>query len=214
MPKLDSLEPLMVEGLRDLLDAEKQVTRALPRMAKAASSPALRSAFEEHLEQTNQQVERLNQVFEQIGERPRSRKCVAMEGLIEEGEELLEETERGPTRDALLIAAAQKVEHYEMAAYGTARTFANRLGHNSAAELLEQTLKQEKQTDLRLTQIAESIANPQAAECGRESRGPSGRRGAIESAAERSSSVRGKSSSGRRPASTRGRTHGPRKRTR
>jgi ferritin-like metal-binding protein YciE len=198
MPKLDSLEPLMIEELRDLLDAEKQVTKALPKMAKAASSEELRSAFKEHLEQTSQQIARLNQVFDHIGERPRAKKCKAMESLIEEGEDMLQEADEGPTRDALLIASAQKVEHYEMAAYGTARTFANLLGHPEAADLLEQTLKQEKETDLRLTEIAESVSNPRAAEGDRGSAGrkqlPGGRR--MTSAADRSiSSGRGKASS-------------------
>ncbi len=216
MPKLDSLEPLMIEELRDLLDAEKQVTKALPKMARAASSEELKAAFEDHLEQTSEQVDRLNQVFEQIGERPRGKKCKAMESLIEEGEEMMEEAEEGPTRDALLIAAAQKVEHYEMAAYGTARTYANLLGHSEAAGLLGQTLEQEKNTDKRLTQIAESVSNPQAA--GRsakaEGRGQAGGRGTRSSAADRpasrgrarssgtgrgssSSPMRGRASSGR-----------------
>ena len=225
MPKLDSLEPLMIEELRDLLDAEKQVTRALPKMVKAASSEELRSALEEHLEQTNQQLERLNQVFEHIGERPRGKKCVAMQSIIEEGEQMVEEAEEGPTRDALLISSAQKVEHYEMAAYGTARTFANLLGHNEAADLLEQTLEQEKWTDQRLTQIAESVSNPQAAE---RDRGGEGRRQAVGrramSASDRSmSSGRGKASgaSGRKSPGTsvRGRASGasasgPKRRTR
>jgi ferritin-like metal-binding protein YciE len=198
MPKLDSLEPLMIEELRDLLDAEKQITKALPKMAKAASSDELKAAFEEHLEQTSQQLERLNQVFEHIGERPRAKKCVAMESLIEEGEQMLGEAEEGPTRDALLIASAQKVEHYEMAAYGTARTFANLLGHNEAADLLEQTLEQEKQTDMRLTEIAESVSNPLAAGRGNELRRTANSgRGRMTSAADRSSSSgRGKATSG------------------
>ncbi|RPJ71959.1 MAG: ferritin-like domain-containing protein [Acidobacteria bacterium] len=163
MAKIDSLEPLMIEELRDILDAEKQVTKALPKMARAASSEQLRAAFEEHQQQTSGQIQRLNQVFDEIGERPRGKTCEAMKSLIEEGQQMMEETEPGPTRDALLIAAAQKVEHYEMAAYGTARTFASLLGHREAARLLEQTLEQEKETDARLTNIAESVSNPQAA---------------------------------------------------
>ncbi len=163
MAKIDSLEPLMIEELRDILDAEKQVTKALPKMARAASSEQLRAAFEEHQQQTSGQIQRLNQVFEEIGERPRGKTCEAMKSLIEEGQQMMEEVEPGPTRDALLIAAAQKVEHYEMAAYGTARTFASLLGHREAARLLEETLDQEKETDARLTNIAESVSNPQAA---------------------------------------------------
>ncbi len=163
MPKLDSLEPLMIDELRDILDAEKQITKALPKMVKAASSEQLRSAFQQHLEQTNGQIERLNQVFEELGERARGKKCEGMQGIIEEGQQMLEEADEGPTRDALLIAAAQKVEHYEIASYGTARTFASQLGHSRAASLLEQTLEEEKATDQKLTSLAESIANPRAA---------------------------------------------------
>jgi ferritin-like metal-binding protein YciE len=168
MPKLDSLEPVMIEELRDLLDAEKQVTKALPKMAKAASSEQLKAAFEQHLEQTNRQLERLNQVFDRIGEAPRPKKCTAIQSIIEEGQQMLDEAEEGPTRDALLIAAAQKVEHYEMAAYGTVRTHASLLGESEAADLLEQTLDEEKETDRRLTEIAESVSNPQAVRAGRD----------------------------------------------
>ncbi|MGE5360707.1 MAG: ferritin-like domain-containing protein [Bacteroidales bacterium] len=163
MPKPDSLEPLMIDELRDILDAEKQVTKALPKMAKAASSEKLKAAFQEHLRQTSGQIERLNQVFEELGERARGKKCEAMQGLIAEGQKMAAEIDAGPTRDALLIAAAQKVEHYEIAAYGTARTFANQLGHSRAASLLEETLEEEKATDEKLTGIAESTANPRAA---------------------------------------------------
>jgi ferritin-like metal-binding protein YciE len=163
MPKIDSLDALMVDELRDLLDAEKQVSKALPKMVKAASSEELKAAFASHLEQTSTQIERLNQVFEQIGERARGKKCEAMQSIIEEGQQMMKEAEPGPTLDALLIAAAQKVEHYEIASYGTARTFATQLGQTRAANLLEQTLREEKATDERLTGIAESSSNPQAA---------------------------------------------------
>jgi ferritin-like metal-binding protein YciE len=163
MSKIDSLEPLLLDELRDLLDAEKQVVKALPKMAKAASSEQLKTAFQEHLHQTAGQIERLNQVFEQLGERARGRKCEAMQGIIAEGQQMLKDAEPGPTRDALLIAAAQKVEHYEIASYGTVRTFANQLGQSKAAGLLEQTLKEERATDEKLTGIAESTSNPQAA---------------------------------------------------
>jgi ferritin-like metal-binding protein YciE len=175
MAKIDSLEPLMIDELRDLLDAEKQITKALPKMAKAASNEQLRAAFEMHLNQTNGQIERLNQVFEQLGERPKSKTCEGMKGLIEEGQEMMKEIDAGPTRDALLVAAAQKVEHYEIASYGTARTYANQLGYRKAASLLEQTLKEEKATDEKLTAIAESSSNPRAAsERGRERRSTRG----------------------------------------
>jgi ferritin-like metal-binding protein YciE len=132
-------------------------------MAKAASSEELRSAFEAHLHQTEGQIERLNQVFEQLGERARGKKCEAMQSIIGEGQQMMKEAVPGPTRDALLIAAAQKVEHYEIASYGTARTFANQLGYSKAASLLEQTLREERATDEKLTGIAESYANPRAA---------------------------------------------------
>jgi ferritin-like metal-binding protein YciE len=189
MPKLDSLEPLMIDELRDLLDAEKQVTRALPKMAKAASSEELRAAFEEHLEQTNGQIERLNQIFEELGERARGKKCDGMRGIIDEGQQMLEEVDEGPTRDALLIAAAQKVEHYEIASYGTARSFAAQLGHGRAASLLEETLREERETDEKLTSIAESAANPRAAsdtdDEGRRRRAQGARRAVSGSAADR-----------------------------
>jgi ferritin-like metal-binding protein YciE len=189
MPKLDSLEPVMIDELRDLLDAEKQVTRALPKMAKAASSEELRAAFEEHLEQTNGQIERLNEAFEELGERARGKKCDGMRGIIEEGQQMLEEADEGPTRDALLIAAAQKVEHYEIASYGTARTFAAQLGHDRVASLLEETLREERETDEKLTSIAESVSNPRAASETEADEGPrraqSARR-AMSSAADRS----------------------------
>ncbi len=163
MPKLDSLDPLLNEELRDLLDAEKQLTRALPKMARSASSPDLKAAFEEHLEQTEQQLSRLQQAFGDLGQAPRPKKCAGMRGLIEEGEEVLKEAEKGPVRDAALIAAAQKAEHYEISAYGTARTHAEVLGHGDVASLLEQTLKEEKATDEKLTGLAEGISNPEAA---------------------------------------------------
>ncbi len=184
MAKLNSLEPLMIDELRDLLDAEKQVSKALPKMAKAASSEQLREAFDLHLQQTNGQIERLNRVFEQLGERARGKTCEAMKSIIEEGQQMMKEADPGPTRDALLIAAAQKVEHYEIASYGTARTYANQLGHGKAASLLEQTLKEEKATDEKLTGIAESSSNREAAnERGREEPGTR-RRGVIASAME------------------------------
>jgi ferritin-like metal-binding protein YciE len=190
MPKLDSLEPLMIDELRDILDAEKQITRALPKMAKAAASEQLRAAFEEHLEQTNGQIERLNRVFEELGERARGKKCEAMQSIIEEGQQMLAEAGEGPTRDALLIAAAQKVEHYEIASYGTARTFAAQLGHGRAASLLEETLQEERSTDERLTGLAESYANPSAAgeseEEDRPRRSTAGARRGTSSAADRS----------------------------
>lgn len=163
MAKNDSLERVMVDELRDTLDAEKQVFKALPKMARAADADELRALFEEHREQTTIQLERLNRVFELIGGPARGKKCKGMQALIEEGQEMMAEAEPGPVRDAVLIASAQKVEHYEMAAYGTLRTWASRLGYEDAAELLDETLEQEKRTDARLTMVAESLANPEAA---------------------------------------------------
>src|SRR5262249_44590673 len=152
-------EDLFVNELRDLYNAENQLVKALPKMAKSASSPELRQGFEEHLEQTRHHVERLEQVFEQLGTKARGKKCQAMEGLIDEGKDLMDEDAEPPVMDAGLIAAAQKVEHYEIAGYGTVRTWAEHLGHHEAAELLQQTLDEEKQTDQKLTRLAEQMVN-------------------------------------------------------
>jgi len=161
--KLESLHDLFVNELRDLYSAENQLVKALPKMAKAAGSAELRSGFEEHLEQTRHHVERLEQIFEQLEAKPKGKKCAAMEGLIEEGKELLSEDAEESVMDAGLIAAAQKVEHYEIASYGTVRTWAEQLGHHEAAELLRQTLDEEKATDEKLTHLAEQMINDQAA---------------------------------------------------
>jgi ferritin-like metal-binding protein YciE len=163
MANVDTLQALFVEELRDLLDAEKQLVRTLPKLARKATSESLAAAFQEHLEQTRGHVNRLEQAFERIGTRASAKKCVGMQGLIEDGEESIQEAEDGPVRDAALIAAAQRAEHYEMAGYGTARTYATLLGHTSAASLLEQTLNEEKAADAKLTGIAEGLVNPEAA---------------------------------------------------
>ena len=155
--KESALKELYIKELRDTYDAERQITKALPKMAKAASSSQLRSAFEQHLEQTKNHVERLDQIFEDLDESPKGESCEGMEGLIEEGSEVIDEDLDPDTRDAALIAAAQHVEHYEMASYGTARTYANILGEKKAAELLEETLEEEKEADLKLTTIAEKL---------------------------------------------------------
>jgi ferritin-like metal-binding protein YciE len=160
---LASLRDLYVNELRDLYSAENQIVKALPKMIKAASSPQLKRALEEHLEITERQVERLDRIFEKLGEKAKGKKCVAMEGLIEEGKELISEDAEESVRDAGLICAAQKVEHYEMAGYGTVRTFARTMGDEEAAELLQQTLDEEGDADKRLTALAESISNPRAA---------------------------------------------------
>jgi ferritin-like metal-binding protein YciE len=161
--EINSLRELYIDQLRDLYDAENQLIKALPKMAKAATSDELRQGIEEHLEQTKGQAERLEQIFEQLGEKPKGEKCKGMEGVIKEGSETLQKDMDDDTMDAAIIAAAQRVEHYEIAGYGTARTYANLLGEEEAAELLQQTLEEEKETDQKLTQLAEEI-NVEAAE--------------------------------------------------
>jgi ferritin-like metal-binding protein YciE len=164
MAKIESLEQLFLDELRDVLDAEKQLTRALPRMARMASTPALRAAFEQHLTETRGQIERLDEIFGWLDVPARGKKCEGMQGLIEEGDTVVGETSQDPVRDAGLIASAQKVEHYEMATYGTLRTFANILGYREVATLLEETLEEEKAADLKLTEIAEGFVNEEASE--------------------------------------------------
>lgn len=160
--KLESLEELFLHEIKDLLSAEKQLVKALPKMAKGASSEALRAAFEEHLEQTKGHVERLEKVFKTVGKAARAEHCKGMEGLIEEGAELLEEEGTDAVKDAALIGAAQRVEHYEIAGYGTARTLAELLGNEEAMELLQETLDEEKETDEKLTELAMSEVNVEA----------------------------------------------------
>ena len=155
--QLNTLKDLFVDQIKDLKDAENQLTKALPKMAKAASSPQLKSAFEQHLEQTQMHLQRVEQILEEVTGNTRGKKCRAMEGLIEEGSELMKEKADPEVMDAGLIAAAQKVEHYEIASYGTARTYAQLLGENRIAQSLQQILDQEGQADKKLTQIAESI---------------------------------------------------------
>ena len=160
--KLETLESLFVHEIKDLLSAEKQLVKALPKMAKGASSAALRTAIEEHLEQTKMHVERLEQIFSMIDVAPRAEHCKAMEGLIEEGSDLLEEDGSPEVKDAALIGAAQRVEHYEIAAYGTVRALAEQLGKEDAATLLQETLDEEKETDEKLTELATSEVNAKA----------------------------------------------------
>jgi ferritin-like metal-binding protein YciE len=156
--KANSLRELLVEELKDLYDAENQLIKALPKMAEAASSEDLRTAIEEHLEKTQQQAERLKQVFSQLDENLKAQKCKGMEGLIKEGKDIIEEEDMDPeVKDAAIISAAQRVEHYEIAGYGCVRTWANLLGENEVASLLEQTLDEEKEADQTLNQIAEEI---------------------------------------------------------
>lgn len=155
--KVDSVDKLFINELKDLYSAEKQITRALPKMAKAATSNELRNAFQTHLEETRHQIERLERVFEMVGHRASAKTCKGMKGLLEEGEEVMKETEEGELRDAAMIAAAQRVEHYEMAAYGTARTYAERLGKQQMVQLLEKTLSEEKAADQKLTQVSSLV---------------------------------------------------------
>jgi ferritin-like metal-binding protein YciE len=157
----DSLRDVYIDELRDLYNAETQLVKALPKMAKASSNDQLRQGFEEHLRQTSEHVSRLEQIFEQLGEKASGKKCLGMEGLVKEGAEIIKEDFSDEVKDAGIIGAAQRVEHYEIAAYGTVRAFAGLLGESEAVSLLEETLNEEKQTDQKLTQLAEEI-NPLA----------------------------------------------------
>ncbi len=164
MDRLNTLQDLFVHELRDLYSAEQQILQALPKMAKAAEHEELRRAFQEHETMTRDQVQRLDMIADDLGINLRGHKCRGIEGIIREGEELMGAGRDSDVLDAGLIGAAQRVEHYEIAGYGTARTFARRLGHDRAAELLQQTLDEEGSTDQRLTALAESIVNPDAQE--------------------------------------------------
>jgi len=160
--KMATLEDLYIDLLKDLYSAEKQLVKALPKMAKHAESPDLQRAFQEHLRQTEGHVERIERIFSDLGGSPRGKKCVGMEGLIEEGNELVQEDVEPDVLDAGMIAAAQKVEHYEIASYGTARAWAQRLGYDNAARLLQETLEEESMANEKLTKIAESHINMEA----------------------------------------------------
>jgi ferritin-like metal-binding protein YciE len=163
---LDSLESLFLEELKDIYSAEKLIVRALPRMAKAAETQQLQQAFTQHLKETQGHVERLERIFKDLGQTARGKKCKGMEGLLEEGKEIMEQEGEGPVIDAALIAAAQRVEHYEMAAYGCLRTYAQLLGNSDAERLLQQTLNEEEAADQKLTQIGEGGVNQAAAAIG------------------------------------------------
>jgi ferritin-like metal-binding protein YciE len=156
MPK-DSLRELYIDELKDLYNAETQLVKALPKMAKAAANDQLRQAFEEHLRQTSEHVSRLEQIFETLEEKPTGKKCLGMEGLVKEGSETMKEDYADEVKDAAIIGAAQRVEHYEMAGYGTVRAFAELLGETEHVSLLQETLNEEKQADEKLTQLAEEI---------------------------------------------------------
>jgi ferritin-like metal-binding protein YciE len=189
MATMDTLEELLQDELKDIYDAEKQLTKALPKLAKKATNEELREAIEDHLNQTMQHIERLEQAFEQMGMPARGKKCEGMQHLIGEGDEMISDTEDGDARDAVMIAAAQKVEHYEIASYGTIRTWANLLGHSDVAALMEETLEEEKETDQRLTSIAESFVNAAAVENENEEAAPARGRGGKAAATRRASTT-------------------------
>jgi ferritin-like metal-binding protein YciE len=161
--KIESLRDLLVEQLQDLYDAEHRITKALPKMAKAATSPELKAAFQKHLTETEGQISRLDQVFDAMGVKAKKKTCKAMQGLIEEGEETIKEDAEPEVKDAALIAAAQRVEHYEMAGYGTVSAYAKLLNEGAVLKLLRATFAEEKSTDEALTELAESTINLEAA---------------------------------------------------
>ena len=163
MPAEKTLDDLFLDTLKDIYYAEKQIVKALPKMARAAQSPALKAGFEEHLQQTEGHVDRLEQVFELIGKPARGKTCEAILGIIEEGKSIIEDFKDTPALDAGLVSAAQAVEHYEIARYGTLKTWAQQLGLKQAASLLEATLKEEETTDRKLTQLAMAQVNLKAA---------------------------------------------------
>ncbi len=178
----DSLRELYIDELKDLYSAEKQLTKALPKMAKASSSDELRTGFEEHLEQTKGHVQRLEEIFTMLEAKPTGKKCMGMEGLIKEGAEIMGEDFSEDVMDAALISAAQRVEHYEIAAYGTVSAYADLLGESEQASLLRETLEEEKETDQKLTQLSEEInveaneAESEEAESDQEKRQPQTRK--------------------------------------
>jgi ferritin-like metal-binding protein YciE len=200
MAKVDSLEALLIDELRDLLDVETQLTKTLPKLAKAATSDDLREAFEEHLAETEEHVERLNRAFKSLGMPAKAKKCAGIRGIIEEGDEMKSEADGESVVDAALIAAAQKAEHYEIATYGTVLTHARLLGHDDVVAELEETLDEEKAADTKLTEIAESHINVEAAgEDSEEATQRGGRgRGTRALVAAKSRQTRGRSHNGAR----------------
>ena len=167
MPTMDSLEDLLKDEIKDIYDAEKQLTKALPKLIKKATADDLKTALTNHLKETEEHVARLEQVFELMQMPVRGKKCEGMQHLIAEGSEMIAECEEDGTRDAVIIAAAQKCEHYEIASYGTIRVWANMLDHSDVGSIFEDTLEEEKTADLKLTNIAESFVNEEAADEGR-----------------------------------------------
>jgi ferritin-like metal-binding protein YciE len=162
MKRLNNLHSLYIDALKDIYNAESQLIKALPRMVKAANAPELKNALNHHLETTREQMARVEQVFEMNGLAPKGKKCMAMEGLIDEGKEILALDAEPEVLDAAIIAAAQKIEHYEIGTYGTLRTWAHLMGHRDQAALLQETLDEEKMTDEQLTAIAENVVNVEA----------------------------------------------------
>lgn len=193
-----TFEDAFEDLIKDLSNAEKQLTKALPKMAKAASNDDLRAGFEDHLKQTEEHVQRLEQVAEKCGFKTSGKVCHAMQGLVEEGSEAIKEFDKGPVLDAMLIAAAQKVEHYEIASYGTACAWAKMLGEDDAAELLTQTLEEESQTDEKLNQLAEGGINQEA--CDAPEMDGKARRKSTTSTARKTSTASKSSSSSRSKA--------------
>jgi ferritin-like metal-binding protein YciE len=195
---MDSLRELFIEQLQDAYDAEKQLIKALPKMAKEASSTELKEAIQTHLEQTRQQVERLEQVFESLEEEPEGKPCKGMAGVIAEGKETMEEVEDDDVRDAAIIMSAQKVEHYEMATYGTLKTFASLLDEEEAANLLEETLNEEKEADQLLSELAEEVNARAEGEDAVETEKQPMRRSGGRSSSQRQGSLRAKGSTRRK----------------
>jgi ferritin-like metal-binding protein YciE len=165
-----TMEDLFLEQIEDLYDAEQRLVKALPKMAEASTNAELRNAFEDHLQQTRGHVQRLEQVFSELGKDPEKESCEAMKGLIKEGEDLIGDLDQSPLRDVGLIAVANRVEHYEMAGYGTARELARSLGLSRSVQLLDETLEEEKRADAKLTQIAQRDVNPRALKSGAKTR--------------------------------------------
>ena len=206
MATIDSLKSLLIEQVKDLYDAEKRLTKAIPKLAKASTNEDLQTALREHLDETQTQVSRLEQVFELLDERPKAKPCEGMKGLITEGDEhAKEDYDDDDLRDAMIIGSAQRVEHYEIAAYGTAMAHARLLGLDDVVELLESSLEEEKAADVKLTEIAESVVNLEAAVEDEDQEEDSGRSGRVrkqstnarEKAADRARRARTQSKSGR-----------------
>jgi ferritin-like metal-binding protein YciE len=193
--EMESLKELYVEELKDLWSAETQITKALPKMMKAATNPKLKKAFNTHLKQTERHVKRLERIFKELDESPRGKKCVGMEGLIKEGQELIKEKPDADVLDAGLIAAAQHVEHYEIAGYGCVRTWARQMGEDRQAELLQETLDEEEQTDRLLTELAESEINVEAEESDEEEESRPATRSRAKQASKRGGAARNGGSS-------------------